>query len=172
MVRRYTQYSEALSFPNDEADFESIMAAVRAVRARRAEMNVPPSKKPRLIIVSEKPDVFEAGRIYLGRLAYAGEVSVTRDAPDDLSGLVSVVTNDARLFIPLSELIDIDIERERVEKEIAKVKDSAARVEQKLSSGQFTSKAPAHVVNKEREKLEKLCALLDNLNESLKDLSI
>jgi valyl-tRNA synthetase len=143
------------------------MAAVRAVRARRAEMNVPPSKKPSLIIVTDKPGVFEAGRAYLGRLAYAGEVTITGKAPDDLSGLVSVATGDARLYIPLAELVDVAKERERVEKEIAKAKADIKVVEHKLSNEQFTSKAPENVINKEREKLQKLRALLDNLNETL-----
>ena len=170
MVRRYTAFCETLSFPDDEADFESIMAAVRAVRARRAEMNVPPSRKPSLIIVTEKLDVFEAGRVYLGRLAYAGEVSVISTPPDDLSGLVSVVTNDARLFIPLSELVDLEKERERVMKEISKVNGEIERTKQKLGNEQFTAKAPEHVISAEREKLEKYQALLENLNESLNGL--
>ena len=170
MVRRYTEYSDALDFPKDEADFESIMAAVRAVRARRAEMNVPPSKKPGLIIATGKPEVFEAGRVYLGRLAYAGDVVITRDPPDDLSGLVSAVTNDARLYMPLSELVDVAKERERLLKEIAKVSGDIGRAEQKLSNEAFTLKAPEHVINAERGKLDKLRALLDNLNESLENL--
>jgi len=170
MVRSYTQFSEALSFPKDEADFESVMAAVRAVRARRAEMNVPPSRKPSLIIVTDKPAVFEAGRVYLGRLAYAGEVSVSSAPPDDLGGLVSVVTNDARLYIPLSELVDTEKERERVNKEIARVKGEIVRTGNKLQNEQFILKAPEHVVNAEREKLDKFHALLDNLNENLKGL--
>ncbi|MCL2392508.1 MAG: valine--tRNA ligase, partial [Oscillospiraceae bacterium] len=107
MVRKYTQFTESLHFPKEETDFESIMAAVRAVRARRAEMNVPPSKKPQLTIVTDKLDVFEAGRTYLGRLAYAGALIITDKAPESLEGLVSVVTGDARLFIPLAELVDI-----------------------------------------------------------------
>ena len=170
MVRKYTEFDDALSFPQEEADFESIMAAVRAVRARRAEMNVPPSKKPSLIIVTEKRDVFEAGRTYLGRLAYAGDLTITCKAPDDLSRLVSVVTGDARLYIPLTELVDVDKERERIEREILKAKADIERVGQKLHNEQFTSKAPERVVDAEREKLRKLHALLDNLNENLKVL--
>jgi valyl-tRNA synthetase len=168
MMRPYPMFDEALCFPREEADFESIMAAVRAVRGRRAEMNVPPSKKPSLTIVTDKPEVFEAGRVYLGRLAYAGELTITDKAPDDLSGLVAVVTGDARLYMPLSELVDAAKERERVEKEIEKAKADIERVQQKLSNEQFTSKAPEHVVNTEREKLQKFRALLDNLYESLK----
>jgi valyl-tRNA synthetase len=168
MVSQYPKYIEALSYPGDEADFEASIAAVRAVRARRAEMNVPPSKKPSLIIVTEKTGVFEAGRVYLGRLAYAGELIITRETPADLSGLVSVVTDDARMYMPVSELVDVEKERERIGKEIAKTKSEIERAEQKLSNEQFTSKAPEHVINTEREKLDKLRALLDNLNESLK----
>jgi valyl-tRNA synthetase len=130
-------------------------------------MNVPPTKKPSLIIVTDKPEVFGAGRVYLGRLAYAGDLTITRENPDDLSGLVSVVTNDARLYMPLSELVDAEKERERIDKEIAKAKAEIERIEQKLSNEQFTSKAPEQVVMSERGKLEKLRALLTNLNESM-----
>lgn len=170
MVREYTRFTDSLDFPEEESDFESIMAAVRAVRTRRAEMNVPPSKKPRLIIVTDKLDVFEAGRVYLGRLAYAGEVIITNEVPENLNGLVSVVTGDARLFIPLAELVDVEKERERIEKEIEKVQADIERFEKKLSNEQFVAKAKSHVVETEREKLNKLRALLENLNESLKGL--
>ncbi|MCL2367038.1 MAG: valine--tRNA ligase [Oscillospiraceae bacterium] len=170
MVRKYPEYTETLHFPKEEADFESIMAAVRAVRTRRAEMNVPPSKKPSLTIVTDKLDVFEAGRTYLGRLAYAGEVTVTEEAPTDLTGLVSVATGDARLFIPLAELVDVAKERERIEKEMLKVQTDIDKFEKKLSNEQFIAKAKPQVVAAEREKLEKLHALLSNLNESLEAL--
>ena len=166
MVQSYPKYSESLSFPREEADFESIIAAVRAVRARRAEMNVPLSKRPSLIIVTDKPNVFEAGRVYLARLAYAGDLVITRENPADMSGYVSVVTGDARLYMPLSELVDLEKERERVKKEIAKTRSEIERTQNKLLNEQFTSKAPEHVINAEREKLDKLRALLENLEES------
>ena len=170
MMRRYTEFSEALSFPKEETEFESIIEAVRAVRARRSEMNIPPSKKPSLTIVTENTEVFEAGRAYLGKLAYAGEVIVSRVTPPDIGNFVTVATRDARLYMPLSELIDPEKERLRIEKEILKVKEEISRNEQKLSNESFITKAPEHVVNAEREKLEKCRALLDNLNESLKGL--
>jgi len=166
MICPYPKFEEALHYPKEEAEFESIMAAVRAVRSRRSEMNVPPSKKSSLVIVTEKPDVFETGRVYIGRLAYANELSITREAPGDLSNLVTVVTNDARLFMPLAELVDQEKERERIDKEIIKVAADIERVENKLSNEQFTSKAPDHVIQTERDKLEKQRALLENLNES------
>ena len=167
MVRSYPNFTAALHFPKEEADFESIMSAIRAVRARRAEMNVPPSKKPPLTIVTDKTDVFEAGRAYIARLAYAGELTVTAETPPDLTGLVTVVTNDARMFIPLAELVDIEKERERVNKEIAKAKTIIEQTERKLANDQFTSKAPEHVINAEREKLAKAQALLANLLEGI-----
>jgi len=170
MIQPYPTYTPELHFPDDESNFESVMRAIRAVRARRAEMNVPPSKKSRLIIVTEKPDVFNAGRAYLGRLAYASEVEISTDAPDNLDGLVSVVTDDARMFMPMAELVDLAAERERVEKEIAKVAAQISGTEQKLSNEKFTSKAKESVVAAEREKLAKYQALLGNLTESLKNL--
>jgi len=165
MIRPYTKYNDELNFPKEEAEFESIITAIRAVRSRRAEMNVPPSKKSSLIIATDKPDVFEGGRAYISRLAYASELTVTRDAPADLEGLVTVVTTDARLFMPLSELVDLEKERERIDKEFAKTKADILAVEQKLANEQFTSKAPDHVVQAERDKLEKMHALLENLSK-------
>ena len=171
IIEPYPEFTEVLSFKRDEAELESVIHAIRAVRARRAEMNVPPSKKAKLIIVTEKADVFEAGNAYLAKLAYAGEIEVTRTAPADLTGLVSVVTDDARIFMPLRELVDLAKERERIEKEIAKATVEAERIAQKLQNEKFTSKAPESVVQTERDRLEKLQSLLENLSESLKDLS-
>jgi valyl-tRNA synthetase len=170
MVEKYPVYSEQLAFPEDEANFESIMAAVRAVRARRAEMNVPPSKKPHLVIVTNKQAVFEAGRVYLSKLAYAGELSITTVPPEGADGMVSVVTNDAKLYMPLSELVDLDKERERVTKELKKAQDDLGKLEAKLNNPGFVSKAPEAVVSAERDRVEKLNALIGNLTESLKAL--
>ena len=171
MMRSYTKYTGKLHFPEEETGFESIKAAIHAVRSRRSEMNVPPSRKSSLTIVTDKPEIFDNGRSYIGKLAYASDVTITREAPPDLTNLAAAVTNDARLFMPLSELIDIDKERERIEKEIIRVKTDIERLEQKLSNTQFTSKAPEHVVNAEREKLAKHNALLDNLYESRRELN-
>ena len=170
MIDKYPEYNEKLAFPEDEANFESIMAAVRAVRARRAEMNVPPSKKPHLVIVTNKQAVFEAGRVYLSKLAYAGELSITTVPPEGADGMVSVVTNDAKLYMPLSELVDLDKERERVTKELKKAQDDLERLQAKLNNPGFVSKAPEAVVNAERDRVEKLNALIGNLTESLKAL--
>ncbi|MBE6948678.1 MAG: valine--tRNA ligase [Ruminococcaceae bacterium] len=170
MIEKYPEYTEALSFTAEEAAFELIMKAIKAARARRAEMNVPPSKKPRLYIVTEKTDIFETGRSYLGRLAYAGEVIISSETPDSADKMVTVVTDDAKLYMPLAELVDLAKERERINKEIKKANDELTRLESKLSNEKFVSRAPEAVVAAEREKLEKAKALIENLNEALADL--
>ncbi|HHT16204.1 MAG TPA: valine--tRNA ligase [Papillibacter sp.] len=172
MVEKYPEYSEALSFPKEEADFEIIMAAVRAVRQRRSEMNVPPSKRPQLFIVTDNTAVFEAGRVYLSKLAFAGELTITSDTAEvDTNGCVTVVTNDAKLYMPLAELVDIEKERDRITKELEKARANLAGLLKKLENENFVSKAPEAVVNAEREKAEKARALIENLEESLKAFS-
>ncbi|MCD7844923.1 MAG: class I tRNA ligase family protein, partial [Oscillospiraceae bacterium] len=170
IVDAYPEYDPALAFPQEEADFESIMTAVKAVRSRRAEMNVPPSKRPSLILATEKPEVFEAGRVYMANLAYAGQITITDAPPADIAGMVNVVTEDAKIFMPLAELVDLDKERARIEKELAKAQKDIESQEKKLANESFVSRAPERVVNAEREKLAKAQALAANLEESLKNL--
>ncbi len=170
IIENYPEYTAELAFPQEEADFESIMTAVKAIRSRRAEMNVPPSKRPSLILVTEKPQVFEAGRVYMGNLAYAGQISITDTAPADIDGMVNVVTEDVKIFMPLAELVDLEKERARIEKELAKARQDIENQEKKLANESFTSRAPERVVNLEREKLAKAQALAANLEESLKNL--
>lgn len=167
MIERYPEFNEALSFPEEEQRFEIIMDAVRAVRARRSEMNVPPSKKPRLHIATGRADVFEAGRVYLGRLAYAAEVTISGDAPAEAEGMVTVVTDEAKMYMPLAELVDLAQERARIEKELSRARDELERVRGKLANEKFTAKAPEAVVNAEREKEARAKALIENLTESL-----
>jgi valyl-tRNA synthetase len=171
MVEKYPEYSDKLAFPADEAGFEIIMAAVRAIRARRAEMNVPPSKKPHLVIITDKTEVFEAGRVYLSKLAYAGDLTVSAETPASTEGMVAVVTNDAKLYMPLAELVDLRKERERIEKELKKAQEDLQKTEAKLRNESFIAKAPASVVASERERVEKTKALIWNLQESLKALN-
>ncbi|MCL2046554.1 MAG: valine--tRNA ligase [Oscillospiraceae bacterium] len=170
MIQAFPEFTDSLHFPADEADFESIIEAVRAVRTQRAAMNVPPSRKSSLTIVTNKVSVFEAGSIYLGRLAYANDLSISNSNPSDMSGLVAVSTGDARLYMPMADLVDMDKERERIEKEIAKARVEIESLEARLANEQFTSKAPENVVSTERDKLEKSKALLSNLLESQKSL--
>ena len=170
MVERYPSYRPELSFPEDEQNFEMVMNAIKAVRARRSEMNVPPSRKAHLIIVTEKKDAFEAGRSYICKLAYASEVSVTDAAPASTEGMVSVVTDNARMFMPMAELVDLEKERERIRKELANAEKQLAGQEAKLANQNFVTRAPEAVVNTEREKKAKLEALIENLKISLENL--
>ncbi len=170
MIERYPEFTEKLNFPQDETDFETIMSAIRSVRSTRAEMNVPPSKKPTLIIVTEKTAVFEKGLVFLSKLAYAGSVEISTTAPESLDGMVSVVTDEAKMFMPMAELVDLDKERARIQKEIEKAEKELAMQEGKLKNEKFISKAPENIVAQEREKAEKTKALLENLKESLKNL--
>ena len=170
MVASYPKFDPALSFPAEEQDFESVMAAIRAVRSRRSEMNVPPSRKAQLIIVSEKPEAFQAGEMYICKLAYADHVTLADAAPDAAEKMVSVVTNDAKIFMPLAELVDLDAERARLSKELEKAQKQVEGQERKLLNENFVSRAPEQVVATERERLEKAKALVENLTESLKNL--
>lgn len=167
IIAPYPKFREDLSFPADEKNFEIITEAVKAVRSRRAEMNVPPSRRPRLIIATEKPEVFRSGEIYLSKLAYAGEVEICGEAPADAEKMVSVVTDNARMFMPMDELVDLAKERERIERELAKARKNLEGQQKKLENQNFVSRAPEAVVAAEREKLEKLRALISNLGESL-----
>ena len=143
---------------------ESIMDAIRAVRNRRAEMNVPPSKKSTLYIVSDKADVFRQGQAFITKLAYASEL-VIGDAPAGAEDMVSCVTHDAKLFMPMDQLVDLEKERARVEKELTKARKNLEGIEKKLSNPGFLSKAPEQVVNAEQEKAVKLRNLIAQLEE-------
>ena len=170
MVQSYPEYSQELAFPEDESRFEMIMAAIKAIRARRSEMNVPPSRKSRLIIATDKPEVFETGRVYLSKLAYASELEISSAAPKELDGMVAVATNEAKLYMPLAELVDIEKEKQRIAKEIEKAQGELSRAQSKLANEKFTSKAPENVDNAEREKVKKALSLIENLTDSLKTL--
>ena len=170
MVASYPKFDPALSFPAEEQDFESVMAAIRAVRSRRSEMNVPPSRKAQLVIVSEKPEAFKAGEMYICKLAYADHITLADAAPDASEKMVSVVTNDAKIFMPLAELVDLEAERARLAKELEKAQKQVEGQERKLANENFVARAPEQVVATERERLEKAKALVENLTESLKNL--
>ncbi len=170
MVDAYPAYTEALSFPEDEQNFEMVMTAIKAVRARRSEMNVPPSRKAHLYIATEKKSAFEAGLSYISKLAYASEVTVSLDAPEGSEGMVGVITDNARMFMPMAELVDLEKERARINKELANAEKQLAAQIGKLSNQNFVTRAPEAVVNVEREKKAKLEALIENLKLSLENL--
>jgi len=170
MVDSYPAYTSELNFPEDEQNFEMVMTAIKAVRARRSEMNVPPSRKAHLYIATDKKAAFDAGLSYISKLAYASEVTVSDNAPEGSEGMVSVITDNARMFMPMAELVDLEKERARINKELANAEKQLAAQIGKLSNQNFVTRAPEAVVNVEREKKAKLEALIENLKLSLENL--
>ena len=166
MTAKWPEYSESLHFGAEEDAMESVMNAIRAVRNRRADLNVPPSRKATLYVVTEKKDIFKQGEAFINRLAYANELIVLDTAPAGYEDMVSAVTSDAAVYMPMNELVDMEKELERVAKEIEKVEKNVAGLRGKLSNENFVSRAPANVVAAEREKLEKAESLLQQLKES------
>ena len=170
MMQSYPVYDGSLNFPEDETSFGMVMDAIKAVRARRAEMNVPPSRKSRLIIVTDKAKAFNDGEKFICKLAYASGIEVRAELPESTDGMVSVITDNARMFMPMAELVDLEKERTRMEKELANAKKQLDGQIAKLANENFVSRAPEKVVNVEREKKARLEALIENLEESLKNL--
>ena len=170
MIQDYPVWKAEFDFPAECACTEAVMDVIKAVRSRRAEMNVPPSKKAQLIIAAEDTYAFECGKACLQRLCSASTVTVLTAAPENTEGMVSVVTTKTRCFLPLSELVDLDKERERINKELEKNRKFLEGQEKKLSNENFVSRAPENVVQAERDRAEQLRALIANLEESLKQL--
>ena len=168
MISEWCKYDEALSFPAEEAAMERVMAAIKAIRNRRGEMNVPPSKKAKLYIETKFKDDFNAGSVFMYRLAYASEIEIGDKF--DVEGSVSVVTESAKIFIPLNELIDFEAERARLNKELDAAKDDLEFVRKKLNNAGFVAKAPAAVVEQQREAEKKHLAKIEMLEESLAKL--
>ena len=167
MFESWPQSNPDLCFAQDEAHMEKIMGAINAIRARRSEMNVPPSRKAALFVETDEKELFGAGVPFFQRLASAGEVSF--DAPPE--DAVTIVTDGARLFIPLGDLVDFKAELARLENEKKKLGKELERVNSKLSNAGFLAKAPADVVQEEKAKLEKFAKMLEKVEESIAKLS-
>lgn len=169
MISSYPQTDPALDFPEDEASMDRIIELIKAVRNRRAEMNVPPSKKTTLYIVSAYGDTFNSGvSHFFTRLASASEVIYTGEFTGD--NAVSIVTGSATAYIPLAEMIDTEKELARLTKELENTEKEIDRLTKKLSNEGFTSKAPAAVVEGEKAKLEKYRETLDGIKTAIANL--
>ena len=142
------------------------MEAIRAIRNRRTEMNVPPSKKAALYVLTSKPDVFKEGEGFIERLAYADSVTLLDAEPANLDGMVTCTTADAKLYIPMGQLVDVAKELERIGKELEKARKNLASLEAKLSNENFVSRAPEAVVAAERQKAQKAKDLIEQLEQS------
>ncbi|MDO4517204.1 MAG: valine--tRNA ligase [Bacillota bacterium] len=169
MLQQWPEYRADLAFPQEEKAVEMLMDAVKAVRARRSEMNVPPSKKAHLTIATAEGEIFTAGIPFLKRLGYASDVSVVTQK-EETKGEVTVVTHVAKISMPLAELVDLEKEKARIAKELKKNRGELEKLEKKLSNPGFLAKAPENVVNAEKERAEKLAALVAQLEEQEKNL--
>lgn len=168
MVSNFPRFDKSLVFEKEETDFERIMEVIRAVRNRRAEMNVPPSKKAQVFIKTEYPDVFKNGGAYICRLAYASDSNIV-DAYDDDTA-VCVVTDSATAYMPMNELVDVAAELERLNKELEKAIADKQFFENKLNNKGFISKAPEAVVNKQKDGLDKAIKRIELIESSIKRL--
>ena len=168
MVSAWPTYSEALDFSKEEEDFEKVMDAIKAIRNRRSEMNVPPSRKAKVCIATNEKDVFTAGISFFVRLASASEVEIADNF--DLQGAVRVVTDVANIFIPMNELVDVSAELARLEKDLKKAMEDKTFFEKKLNNPGFVAKAPAAVLNEQKEKLKKVDDKIALINQSIEEL--
>ncbi len=168
MVSSWPTACDSLNFAIEEAEFEKVMDVIKAVRNRRAEMNVPPSKKAKLFISTESKDTFIKCGVFMTRLASASEVEVVDNV--DVEGAVRVVTTDAVVQIPMNELVDFAKELERLEKELAAAEKDRDFLGAKLSNEAFVSKAPAQVVEAQRESHKKALDKIALLEASIADI--
>ena len=168
MISAWPEFCEANSYAAEEAAMEKIMTAVRAIRNRRAEMNVPPSKKAKVYIATAYKSTFEQGGVFMQKLASASEVEVADSF--ELDGAVCIVTADAKIYIPMGELVDFEAERARLLKELAAVQKDLDFVNSKLSNENFVAKAPAQVVAAQREQKARYEEKIAMLNESIAKL--
>ena len=173
MISKWPDYSDARNFAKDEKDIETIKEAVRGIRNVRTEMNVAPSKKAHVFVVSENEDVrntFEEGKLFFASLAYASDVTVQSDKTGIADDAVSVVIANANVYIPFAELVDIKQEIERLEKESKRLDSELARVNGMLSNEKFMSKAPEAKIAEEKEKLTKYTQMKQQVVERLAQL--
>ncbi len=169
MISKWVEYDEKLSFTEDETEMERIMTAIRAIRNRRSEMNIPPSRKAAVFIETPFVETFNMGVSFVKRLASANEVTVA-DSFDSLGNTVTIITDDAKIYIPLGDLIDFEAEKSRLEKELSQAQDKLEFIMKKLNNPGFVNKAPEKVVSQNREDASKLEEKIKNLKNSIKAL--
>lgn len=168
MLEKYPEYDPNLDFPSEAEEMMKVMEAITAIRTQRNEMNVPPSKKAKLFIATAIPETFSNGEQFFKKLASASEVEISDSF--DIDGAVTVVTSDAKIYIPMEELVDKEAELKRLNKELKQVEKMLAQDEGKLNNPGFMSKAPEKVIEKikgqaekEREKIALIHAAMDAL---------
>ncbi len=173
MISRWPEYTSQRNFSADEKDIEIIKEAVRGIRNVRTEMNVAPSKKAHVFVVSDQADIrrtFEEGKLFFASLAYASSVTIQSDKNGIADDAVSVVIANANIYIPFAELVDLTQEIERLEKESKRLDGELARVNGMLNNEKFMSKAPAAKIEEEKGKLAKYVQMKEQILERLAQL--
>ena len=168
MVSDYPQYNEGFNFPADEKYMSGVIDAIKAVRNRRAEMNVPPSRKAHIFIKTPDRSAFEGSEIFFEKLASAAGVSYLEG--EEPENAVSIVSGDSVLYLPVNEMVDTEAERARLNKELENAEKMIASANSKLNNADFVSRAPEKVVNIEKDKLEKFTALKASILAELERL--
>ena len=174
MIASWPEYTKDWDFAKEEAEVETIKEAVRAIRGVRTGMNVPPSKKAKVFVVSDKEEVrsvFENGKVFFATLGYASEVVIQADKTGIGEDAVSAVIHEAVIYMPFAELVDIDKEIERLQKEEQRLTKELARVNGMLGNEKFVSKAPAAKIEEEKEKLAKYTDMMKQVQERLGQLT-
>ena len=173
MLSKWPEFTSEFDFEEDEKAIELMKEAIKNIRNVRAEMNVAPSKKAKVFVVSENEDVrniFENGKVFFATLAYASEVVVQADKTGIDDDAVSTVIHNGVIYMPFAELVDIAKEKERLSKEREKLIKEVERVEKKLSNQGFVSKAPEKVIAEEKAKMEKYSTMLKAVEEQIERL--
>ena len=165
IVAKWPEYDEALSFPQEAKNLENVMALIRAIRTRRNEMNVPPSKKAHIYIDTAHPAPYEESSEFIARLAYGSKVEIGTGF--DVQGAVTAVTDDAKALLPMDDLVDKAAETARLNKELANAQKQLDTVKAKLANEKFTSKAPQNVIDGVKANGEKLEAKIKLILETL-----
>ncbi len=174
MISEWPEFTQEWNFAADEFAVDTIKDAVRGIRNLRAEMNVPNSKKATVYVVSEKEEVrsiFEDAKVFFATLGFASEVIVQSDKAGIADDAVSTVIQDAVVYMPFAELVDIEKEVERLSKEQKKLQGEIKRCEGMLNNPNFVGKAPADKIEEEKAKLEKYAGMLATVEERLSQLS-
>ena len=173
MISSWPEYSSLRDFEKEENEIEIMKEAIRGIRNARTGMNVPPSRKAQVYVVSEKEemrDIFEKGKLFFAPLAYASEVIILPEKKGIADDAVSVVIANATLYIPFAELVDIKQEVERLKKEEQKLIGEIARANGMLNNEKFISKAPESKIAEEKAKLDKYTQMLEQVRERLATL--
>ncbi len=168
MMTDFPQFDEKLSYPKEEESIDRIITMIRAIRGRRSEMNVPPSRRAKVYLVTKYPESFEGTERFFAKLASTSELILTDSC--EIEDAVSIVTDAATAYIPMSDIVDFEKERARLTGELDKTLSEIDRLEKKLSNEGFVAKAPAAVVEGERNKLAKYRDTAEALREALKKL--